>query len=94
MHLVFDGVADGPVGVALDIVGTAARLVRAGLVAVPNGRVAPRQRLVSVDGEPVRTAAQRMLAVDGARLARHPVRGARVHLLRHERAHRSGACCL
>jgi transcriptional regulator GlxA family with amidase domain len=65
-HLVFDGVADGPVGVALDIVGAAARIARAGLAALPKGRVAPRQRIVSVNGEPVRTAAQRMLAVDGA----------------------------
>lgn len=53
-------------GVALDIVGTAARVVRAGLAALPRGRVAPRQRVVSVDGEPVRTAAGRLLAVDGA----------------------------
>lgn len=65
-HLVFDGVADGPMGVALDIVGAAARVVRAGLVALPRGRVAPRQRIVSVDGAPVRTAAGRTLAVDGA----------------------------
>ncbi len=65
-HLVFDGVADGPVGVALDIVGAAARVVKAGLVALPKGRMAPRQRIVSVDGKPVNTAAQRMLAVDGA----------------------------
>ncbi|HEX5753697.1 MAG TPA: DJ-1/PfpI family protein [Archangium sp.] len=65
-HLVFDGVADGPMGVALDIVGAAARVVRAGLVALPKGRQAPRQRVVSMDGEPVRTAAGRTLAVDGA----------------------------
>lgn len=65
-HLVFDGVADGPLGVALDIVGAAARVVRAGLVALSEDRLAPRQRIVSVDGEPVRTAAGRVLAVDGA----------------------------
>lgn len=65
-HLVFDGVADGPVGVALDIVAAAARVVRAGLVALPTGRLTPRQRIVSVDGRPVRTAAGRVLAVDGA----------------------------
>ena len=41
-------------------------VVRAGLVALPKGRLAPRQRVVSVDGEPVRTAAGRTLAVDGA----------------------------
>ncbi|WP_224243195.1 GlxA family transcriptional regulator [Hyalangium gracile] len=65
-HLVFDGVADGPVGVALDIVGAAARVVRAGLVALPRGRMAPLQRIVSMDGKPVRTAARRTLAVDSA----------------------------
>jgi transcriptional regulator GlxA family with amidase domain len=65
-HLVFDGVADGPMGVALDIVATAARLVRASIVALPKGRLAPRQRIVSVDGDPVRTAAARTLTVDGA----------------------------
>ena len=65
-HLVFDGVADGPLGVALDIVATAARLVRSGIAALPKGRLAPRQRVVSVDGAPVCTAAERTLAVDGA----------------------------
>ena len=65
-QLVFDGVADGPVGVALEIVGAATRIVRAGLVDLPKGRSAPRQRIVSVGGEPVRTAAKRALGVDGA----------------------------
>ncbi|WP_233576844.1 GlxA family transcriptional regulator [Citreicoccus inhibens] len=65
-QLVFDGVADGPVGVALDIVGAAARIARAGLVALPKGRQAPRHRLVSMDGKPVRTATKRVLEVDGA----------------------------
>ena len=65
-HLVFDGVADGPVGVALDVVATAARVVQAGLVALPKGRVPPRQHLVSIDGAPVRTGAGRLLPVDGA----------------------------
>lgn len=65
-QLVFDGVADGPVGVALDIVGTAARVIEAGLVGVPRSGVPARMRVVSVDGAPVRTASQRPLAVDGA----------------------------
>ena len=64
-HLVFDGVADGPLGVALDIVATATRLVRSGLVASPVGARPLRQRVVSVDGETVRTGAKRVLAVDG-----------------------------
>lgn len=64
-HLVFDGVADGPLGVALDVVATAARLVRAGLVSSPVGARALRQRVVSIDGGSVRTGAGRVLAVDG-----------------------------
>lgn len=65
-HLVFDGVADGPLGVALDVVSTASRLVRAGLAPVPRQARALRQRLVSIDGAPVRTGAGRTLPVDGA----------------------------
>lgn len=65
-HLVFDGVADGPVGVALDIVGAAARLAGSGHTRLPQQCVPPRQRIVSVDGQPVRTAAGRSLPVDGA----------------------------
>ncbi|HSO36726.1 MAG TPA: helix-turn-helix domain-containing protein [Labilithrix sp.] len=65
-QLVFDGVADGPVGVALDIMGAAARVVQAGLVDLQGSRLPPRTRLVSIDGAPVRTAAHRPLAVDGA----------------------------
>ena len=65
-QLVFDGVADGPVGVALDILGAAERVVHAGLVDVPESRLPTRTRIVSIDGAPVRTAAKRTLAVDGA----------------------------
>ena len=65
-HLVFDGVADGPLGVALDVVGTGARLVAGGRVAVPARERLLRQRVVSVDGKPVRTGAGRKLEVDGA----------------------------
>ncbi|AKQ63822.1 Transcriptional regulator, AraC family [Myxococcus hansupus] len=69
-HLVFDGVADGPLGVALDVMSTAARLLRSGLVNVPTTERAVRQRVVSVDGKPVRTGAGRLLPVDGAFTAR------------------------
>lgn len=65
-HLVLDGVADGPIGVALDVVATADRIARSGVVQLPEGRRVPRQRIVSVDGAPVRTAAGRALEVDGA----------------------------
>jgi transcriptional regulator GlxA family with amidase domain len=65
-HVVFDGVADGALGVALDIVVTAARLAKSGLGALPAPPRALRQRVVSVDGQPVRTGSGRALAVDGA----------------------------
>lgn len=55
-QLVLDGVADGPVGLAFDIMGAASRL----------SKRAFGVRLVSIDGAPVRTAANRALAVDGA----------------------------
>lgn len=63
-QLVFDGVADGPVAVGLDILGAAARV--AALVGLPRRRVPARTRIVSIDGAPVRTAADRTLGVDGA----------------------------
>jgi transcriptional regulator GlxA family with amidase domain len=65
-QLVFDGVADGPVAVALDILGAAARIVQAGLIDLPASHLPARARIVSIDGAPVRTAAKRTLAVDGA----------------------------
>ncbi|WP_226994179.1 GlxA family transcriptional regulator [Myxococcus hansupus] len=49
---------------------TAARLLRSGLVNVPTTERAVRQRVVSVDGKPVRTGAGRLLPVDGAFTAR------------------------
>ncbi len=65
-QLVFDGVADGPVAVALDIAGAAERVVRAGLIALPGSKLPARMRIVSIDGAPVRTAAKRTLPVDGS----------------------------
>jgi len=65
-QLVFDGVADGSVGVTLDIFGAATRLVRAGVAQPPSSRMWAQSRIVSVDGKPVQTAAKRTLAVDGA----------------------------
>ena len=66
VQLVFDGVADGPVGVALDILGAAERVVRARLVTLGGGRLPTQTRIVSIDGAPVRTASQRTMEVDGA----------------------------
>jgi transcriptional regulator GlxA family with amidase domain len=67
IHLVFDGVADGPLGVALDIVASAERIVRRGLVPdLPYRMRDWRQRVVSIHGGPVQTSAGRAFAVDGA----------------------------
>lgn len=65
-HLVLDGVAEGPLGVGLDVVDAAARLLRAGLVPVPRRLQPLRQRVVSLDGEAVRAGTGRLVAVDGA----------------------------
>lgn len=66
MLLVFDGVADGLVGVSLDVLGAASRLLRADVVSAPAGASVAPARILSVDGAPVHTAARRTLAVDGA----------------------------
>ena len=66
LHVVVDGVADSSLGVGLDVVGSAARLTHAGLTSVPRGTKALRQRVVSLDGRPVRSGAGRTVAVDGA----------------------------
>jgi len=56
LHFVFDGVADGPLGVGLEVIAAAARLAPArGL----------RQRVVSIDGTPVRSGSGRVIDVDG-----------------------------
>lgn len=66
LHLVFDGVADGPLGVAVDVLATASRLCRSGVHATPGAQRRLRQRVVSLDGKAVRTAAGRKVEVDGA----------------------------
>jgi len=65
-QLVLDGVADGSVGIGHDIIGAAARAVRAGLVDVAPSQVPASVRILSVDGQAVRTSAGRSLSVDGA----------------------------
>jgi transcriptional regulator GlxA family with amidase domain len=65
-HLVFDGVAEGALGVGLDVVHTAARLLDLGLAKAPRGRALLGQRVVSIDGRPVRSGTGRSIAVDGA----------------------------
>lgn len=65
VHLVFDGVADGPLGVALDIVAAAARVAEYRKGSAVGERTLV-QRVVSVDGAPVTTGAGRRTHVDGA----------------------------
>lgn len=65
-HLLLDGVAESSLGVGIDIVGSAARLVANQLIDVPCSAELLRQRVVSVDGQPVRSGAGRPIAVDGA----------------------------
>jgi transcriptional regulator GlxA family with amidase domain len=62
--LVVDGVSDGAVGISLDVLGAAKRIVAYGL---GEGRAVapPVPRIVSLDGRPVRTGAGRTLTVDG-----------------------------
>jgi len=72
-HLVFDGIADGPVALGLEIGRAAAQLVHTGRV--PHANVPREMRLVSVDGAPVRTSAGRLLEVDGALELRSRGRG-------------------
>lgn len=65
-HLVFDGCAEGLLGVGLDIIETASRLLRLGMASVPGWEPLLRQRVVSIDGRDVRAATGRRVAVDGA----------------------------
>jgi len=65
-HLIFDGVAESSLGVGIDIVGSATRLVSSGLAEAPQAARLLRQRVVSLDGQPVRSGAGRAIAVDGA----------------------------
>lgn len=65
-HVALDTVMEGALGMGLDIVGTSARLLRAGRVALPR-RVKPlEQRVVSMDGKAVRDVQQRPVHVEGA----------------------------
>ena len=66
IHLALDGTAESALGVGIDIIGSAARLVAAGLADVPIAKSTLRQRVVSLDGQPVRAGSGRVLAVDGA----------------------------
>lgn len=65
-HLVLDGAAESALGVGIDIVTSAARLSGAGLAEVPRRTTVLRQRVVSLDGQRVRSGSGRLIEVDGA----------------------------
>ncbi len=64
-HLAIDGVMEGALGLGLDVVDTAARLLRAGMVPVPRSLRALDQRVVSHDGQSVPSVQRRSIAVEG-----------------------------
>ncbi|WP_116809891.1 GlxA family transcriptional regulator [Steroidobacter cummioxidans] len=66
IHLVLDGVAESSLGVGIDIISAAARRTSSGLAQVAGPAKLLRQRVVSLDGQPVRSGSGRTIAVDGA----------------------------
>jgi transcriptional regulator GlxA family with amidase domain len=66
LHLAIEGAAESALGVGIDIVTTAARLAAAGLADGPARKAALQQRVVSLDGRPVRSGSGRRIDVDGA----------------------------
>jgi transcriptional regulator GlxA family with amidase domain len=65
-HVALDGVMEGALGLGLDVVDTAARLRRAGMVRGPRDVRVLEQRVVSHDGEPVPSVQRRSISIDGA----------------------------
>jgi transcriptional regulator GlxA family with amidase domain len=65
-HLALDGVMEGALGLGLDVVDTAARLLRAGMVPHPRSARPLDQRVVSHDGRRVPSVQRRSLSVEGA----------------------------
>ncbi len=65
-HVAIDGVMEGALGLGLDVVDTAARLARAGMVPLPRRARALDQRVVSHDGRPVSSVQGRSISVEGA----------------------------
>ncbi len=66
VHVALADTLEGPLGLAVDAIDTAARLLRAGMATVPAGALDLRQRVLSCDGAPVPSAHGRAIAVDGA----------------------------
>ncbi len=75
VHVALAGTLEGALGLGVDVVDTAARLVRARIAPLPAGAVDLRQRVVSFDGAPVRSTNGRTIAVDGAFALRGVRRG-------------------
>ncbi|MFT4099561.1 MAG: helix-turn-helix domain-containing protein [Burkholderiaceae bacterium] len=65
-HLVFDGVAESSLGVGVDIVSSASSLAAGEQAEAPQAARLLRQRVVSLDGRPVRSGSGRPIPVDGA----------------------------
>jgi transcriptional regulator GlxA family with amidase domain len=66
IHVAIEGAAESALGVGIDVVGSAARLAAAGLADVPTRKATLKQRVVSLDGLPVRSGSGRKIDVDGA----------------------------
>lgn len=65
-HVAIDGVMEGALGLGLDVIDTAARLLRAGSASLPRRTISLGQRVVSHDGKVVRSVQGRPIAVEGA----------------------------
>ena len=75
VHVALDGVADGPLGVGLDVIAAARRITLASRAGPPSDPRALTQRVVSMDGAPVVSGAGRPIPVDGALRLRALLRG-------------------
>jgi len=75
VHVALDGVADGPLGVGLDVVAAARRITLASRAGPTSDSRALTQRVVSMDGAKVVSGAGRPIAVDGALRLRALLRG-------------------
>ncbi len=64
-HIAMEGVMEGALGLGLDVVDTAARLQRAGMVPLPRRVHCLEQRVVSPDGQPAPSVQRRLISVDG-----------------------------
>ncbi|MBL0219794.1 MAG: helix-turn-helix domain-containing protein [Myxococcales bacterium] len=65
IHVAIDGVMEGALGLGLDVIDTASRLLRAGRAPHPRSARTLEQRVVSYDGKPVPSVQRRSLAVEG-----------------------------